>query len=371
MKRFYFIVLLLISSAICYGQDLKDDAEWTQLIDLVCSRYVQSFCDQRCKEGLSQQDIDKYNANIRPKLEGIKIGEALDRQQLHDLLTTNGFNKANNNVVKKLHPKYDIESSSRSIDSALDLSILDEEVSKYLVDTKNTLAKELQERYMQKHTKEETPTPAAQPSRMDPAHQRFASFWKVLSLLELLLLAGLIFFMYRLTSDKRIKKIVYNSQSLEQKYAQRYELEGLASKQDVKKQYDLLEAEIKKLKERITKQSQGFEYRQPGQAEVAAPPQPSFAPIFVKNHGNGLLRVVDFSDAQFRLDLVNESNATFSFCGDVSKALANSDGTFDFVCEQEGSVTDARIIRTLTPGSATIKADGKWMVTVKAKIVFE
>ena len=372
MKRLFVSLLFLVLASICFGQDLKNSSEWTKLIDYICSRYAQTYCEKRCGEDdLSQSSIDKYNNGIKQNLDGKKLGEAVGRQELKDIMLNNGWPKAYNDVVARLQTKYDQDPTSRTLDSALDLSVLEKDRIKYLEGMKESLKRELEERYAPAPPKVEAPKTQSGDSK-DDSRQRSSSFgWKLLSLLEMLLLIGLIVFMLNRTSEERIKSIVYNSGRLEEKYVQKGDLDGLVSKKDIKKQFESLESDIQRIKESVPKQSQNVEYRQQKVVEVPVPPQPTYAPVFVKNFGGGLLRVVDLeSEAQFRLDLVNESTANFSFCGDVSRALANSDGTFDYVCDQEGSVSDAKEIQTATPGSATKQVDGKWLVTVKAKIVF-
>lgn len=363
-------LLFLVFASVCFGQDLKDSSEWTKLIDYVCSKYTQTYCEKRCSENLSQSDVDKYNNGIKQYLDGKEFGEAVGRQELKDIMTSNGWSKAYNDVVARLQSKYDQDPASRTLDSALDLSVVEKDRVKYLEGMRDNLKKELEEKYAPAPPKAE-PSKALASNSDDASSQRSSFFWKLLSLLELLLLIGLAFYMFIRTSEDRIKSIVYNSGRLEQKYVQKGDLDSLVTKHEVKKRFETLEADMHRIKESASKQPQNVEYRQQKVAEVVIPPQPTFAPVFVKNFGGGLFRVVDLeSEAQFRLDLVNESNAKFSFCGDVSKALANSDGTFDYVCDQEGAISDAKGINTVTPGSATKQADGKWLVTVKAKIVF-
>jgi len=90
--------------------------------------------------------------------------------------------------------------------------------------------------------------------------------------------------------------------------------------------------------------------------------------LFAKNNWNGLLRITEEAEAQYKLVRKNDSSAEFFFCGDTAKALANFNGTFDNVSEYEGVIEGAKEIKTIERGFAILKPDGKWEVTRKTKI---
>ena len=149
-------LLFLVFASVCFGQDLKDSSEWTKLIDYVCSKYAQTYCEKRCGENLSQSDVDKYNNGIKQYLDGKKFGEAIGRQELKDVMTSNGWSKAYNDVVARLQSKYDQDPASRTLDSALDLSKLETDRVKYLEGIRDSLKRELEEKYSPAPPKAET-----------------------------------------------------------------------------------------------------------------------------------------------------------------------------------------------------------------------
>ena len=93
---------------------------------------------------------------------------------------------------------------------------------------------------------------------------------------------------------------------------------------------------------------------------------------FLRNEGNGVLKeVVSIADAQFSLtfDEMGSDLGTFAFCGDVFKARANKDATFDGVASCEGNGIGQNIA-TLNPGTCKSIGNGYWQVMEPAIIKF-
>lgn len=385
MKRIVLIFFFLFSSALCFGQNLKDDAEWTSLIDYVNASYVKSFCEQRCQEDLSEKDVKNYQNGIAPSLEGFSIGNKTpSRDVLKSLLINNGFKGAYNKVANHLESKYGLPVDERTLNNALDITSIDEKTQAYLVRTKESLDKELQVRYNPPVVQKDDNTPEEYKAKKEKRVKKEKrerelnespnyGWVAVLAVFELFLIVYLFFKLKKLTSWDRIRKKILKSESIAEKFTQNQEFDRQLG--ILKSKISSLETDLGTLKSATqklsTKPSPDAGYRQTKNDTPPTPPKPVYPPVFVKNFGEGLLRVVDKSEAQFQLDLLSESSAKFSFCGDVSKALANSDGTFDFVCEQSGSVVDAKSITTLEHGTALRQEDGKWKVVQKAKIKFE
>lgn len=376
MKRLFSILFCCFSVVVCFGQNLKDDAEWIMLIDYVNAQYVQSYCEKRCAEGLPVDDVNKYNEHIKNELEGKGLGEALSQSELEDILKKNGFNKAFTKVVEPLQKKYAEEKTNRSLKKALDISILDKDIIKYLEDTQSELTKKMESHYISapKSSAPVNPSPVATAAKKSKSK---VDGWKVISLLELLIIAIMFVIMWLRTSGERIMEVVLRSGKMEDMYVTKRDVEISMPKRDLMSRIERLETQVGDIKNELVSRKPGLlvgqnvEYRKQEPVTPSVPPQPIFAPVFVKNFGNGLFRVAESSDAQFRLDLSNESTAKFVFCGDESKALANSDGTFDYVCDLDGSAADAKKVVTIAPGQASKQADGKWRVIIRARISLE
>ena len=93
---------------------------------------------------------------------------------------------------------------------------------------------------------------------------------------------------------------------------------------------------------------------------------------FLCNEGNGVLKeVVSIADAQFRLTFDEKGSdlGTFAFCGDVVKAKANKDATFDGVASCEGNGIGQNI-ETITSGTCKPIGNGYWQVMEPAIIKF-
>ncbi len=90
----------------------------------------------------------------------------------------------------------------------------------------------------------------------------------------------------------------------------------------------------------------------------------------LRNEGNGILKeVVSTADAQFVLAIDDKEKnlGTFTFCGDVAKANANRDATFDGVASCEGVGPN---IATINTGICKSVGNGYWQVIELAIIKF-
>lgn len=380
MKRLLLIMSCLCLAVHCFGQDLKEDAEWARLIDYVNSSYVKSFCEQRCQEDLSTTDVNNYKNCIAPSLEGITISHSLTRDELKSVLINNGFRGAYNKVAAPLEAKYKQSANFRTIYNALDLHSIDEKTQSYLVEIGESLKKELTLRYNPETKQEETPDVFKSNgerivNNMETQPKEESNMSWVPYVILLTLIAGLFFYTQKRTTWNRFRVKILESKSIEDKFAQNYHVDEEVKR--LKNRITSLDSEIESLKTLIQKLSEKASsengYRQTKEevpVTSVAPPKHCFPAVFVKNFGEGVLKVVEQSEAQFQLELLSDSNAKFSFCGDVLKALANSDGTFDYVSDKIGSVADANDIITETPGTALKQEEGKWLVVQKAKIKF-
>ena len=379
MKKTILLFSCLLSTVLCIGQNLKEDEEWARLIDYVNSRYVQSYVEQRWDVGLNEKDKNNFTNHIMPSLDGKAIGEALDKEGLTSILTQYGFGKTHDKVVTPLQSKYVVPANLRTLEKALDLSIFDEDVSQLLTNTRESLKSELDYRYKPEVKKEDTPAVSStkkerreKRAKRETQPREDSDMSWVPYLILLILLACLFFYTRKRTTWERFRVKILDSKSIEDKFAQNV---------SVDKDFALLRNKIASLESEIlnlkaltqklsAKPSSDVGYRQTKNEVPAAPPKASFPTVFVKNFGEGVLKVVEQSEAEFQLALLSDSSATFTFCGDVSKALANSDGTFDYVSDKIGSVADAKSIITETPGTVLKQEEGKWRVVQKAKIKF-
>lgn len=104
--------------------------------------------------------------------------------------------------------------------------------------------------------------------------------------------------------------------------------------------------------------------------DTSAIPVPPQKVVYAKNFRAGIMTVCDQREAQFKLSLSNEDLATFEFCGDLESAKLNFDGTFDGVCNTEGSAIDSTRVVTIVLGQVT-KCDEGWKVITKSIVRFE
>lgn len=195
-----------------------------------------------------------------------------------------------------------------------------------------------------------------------------------------LALVGIIIFMLLiwrlLTFKKRVKNIINEENSfLNEKFLHRKEVEKTVNK-IIDSRLESLESSNRELRNellnKISKeipQAVNEIIMRDGQSPTTEDSQKcEHDVLFAKNNWNGLLRITEEAEAQYKLVRKNDSSAEFFFCGDTAKALANFDGTFDKVSEYDGVIEGAKEIKTIERGFAILKPDGKWEVTRKTKI---
>ena len=93
--------------------------------------------------------------------------------------------------------------------------------------------------------------------------------------------------------------------------------------------------------------------------------------IFVKHHNHGIMRECDQTTAQYRLLELKDNTAKFEFCGNIEKAVKNSDTVFDYVADIQGETNNATTITTAECGKVQHLEDGQWKVIKKAILKFK
>lgn len=205
--------------------------------------------------------------------------------------------------------------------------------------------------------------------------------FRYLTLLNFVALIGvlaLLIVVYRRTASERIGRVIFKSEKYNDDLGKIWFnlLEDLPRKiRTLNNEVSRLQGEVEELNNIVAGlERSGAVSRENGVTArtVAANPEVP-APhkvIYAKNFRAGIMTICEEREAQFKLSLANEDSATFEFCGDLESAKLNFDGTFDGVCNTEGSSIDSTKIITVVPGQAA-RCDEGWKVLTKSTVRFE
>lgn len=204
--------------------------------------------------------------------------------------------------------------------------------------------------------------------------------FRLLALFNFLAIIALFFLVFRRTSAERIKSTAFNAQRFRDKFSDiRNEiLDNLRGKiSTMNKEIERLKGEVEELNGVVAELERSgavSKVRKATTTKVVAEVTPvapaPYKVLFAKNFRAGVMTVCDEKESQFKLSLSNDDTATFEFCGDVEAAKLNFDGTFDGVCNTEGSSIDSTRVLTIVPGQATRCEEG-WKVLTKSTVRFE
>lgn len=210
--------------------------------------------------------------------------------------------------------------------------------------------------------------------------QDVTTSFRLLALFNFLAIIALFFLVFRRTSAERIKSTAFNAQRFRDKFSDiRNEiLDNLRGKiSTMNKEIERLKGEVEELNGVVAELERSgavSKVRKATPTKVVAEVTPvapaPYKVLFAKNFRAGVMTVCDEKESQFKLSLSNDDTATFEFCGDVEAAKLNFDGTFDGVCNTEGSSIDSTRVLTIVPGQATRCEEG-WKVLTKSTVRFE
>lgn len=210
--------------------------------------------------------------------------------------------------------------------------------------------------------------------------QDVTTSFKLLGLFNLLAILTLFYLVFRRTSSERIKSTAFEAQRFQKKFSEiRNEIpDNLRGKiSTMNKEIERLKGEVEELNGVVAELERSgavSKVRKATSTKVVAEVTPvapaPYKVLFAKNFRAGVMTVCDEKESQFKLSLSNDDTATFEFCGDVEAAKLNFDGTFDGVCNTEGSSIDSTRVLTIVPGQATRCEEG-WKVLTKSTVRFE
>jgi hypothetical protein len=204
--------------------------------------------------------------------------------------------------------------------------------------------------------------------------------FRFLAVFNFLAILALFYLVFRRTSAERIKSTAFNAQRFRDKFSEIRNgipdnLQGKIS--TMKKEIERLKGEVEELNGVVAELERSGAVSKVRKAtpdkvgtEVTPVAQAPYKVLFAKNFRAGIMTVCNEYESQFKLSLTNEDTATFEFCGDVEAAKLNFDGTFDGVCNTEGSSIDSTRVSTIVPGQATRCEEG-WKVITKSTVRFE
>ena len=210
--------------------------------------------------------------------------------------------------------------------------------------------------------------------------QDVTTSFRFLAVFNFLAILALFYLVFRRTSAERIKSTAFNAQRFRDKFSEIRNgipdnLQGKIS--TMKKEIERLKGEVEELNGVVAELERSGAVSKVRKAtpdkvvaEVTPVAQPPYKVLFAKNFRAGIMTVCNECESQFKLSLTNEDTATFEFCGDVEAAKLNFDGTFDGVCNTEGSSIDSTRVSTIVPGQATRCEEG-WKVLTKSTVRFE
>lgn len=204
--------------------------------------------------------------------------------------------------------------------------------------------------------------------------------FRLLAIFNFLAILVLFYLVIRRTSAERIKDTAFNAQRFRDKFSDiRNEIpDNLRGKiSTMNKEIERLKGEVEELNGVVAELERSgavSKVRKATPTKVVAEVTPvapaPYKVLFAKNFRAGVMTVCDEKESQFKLSLSNDDTATFEFCGDVEAAKLNFDGTFDGVCNTEGSSIDSTRVLTIIPGQATRCEEG-WKVLTKSTVRFE
>ena len=175
--------------------------------------------------------------------------------------------------------------------------------------------------------------------------------FRFLAVFNFLAILALFYLVFRRTSAERIKSTAFNAQRFRDKFSEIRNgipdnLQGKIS--TMKKEIERLKGEVEELNGVVAELERSGAVSKVRKAtpdkvvtEVTPVAQVPYKVLFAKNFRAGIMTVCNEYESQFKLSLTNEDTATFEFCGDLEAAKLNFDGTFDGVCNTEGSSIDS------------------------------
>lgn len=204
--------------------------------------------------------------------------------------------------------------------------------------------------------------------------------FRLLSVFNFLAVLALFYLVFKRTSSERIKNTAFNARRFRDAFAEiRQEIPDnfSAKMSSMRKDIERLMGEVEELNGVIAELERSGAVSKVRKVtsdnpvvEVTPVPSAPYKVVFAKNFRAGVMTVCDERESQFKLSLTNEDTATFEFCGDIEAAKLNFDGTFDGVCNTEGSSIDSTKVLTIVPGHATRSEEG-WKVLTKSIVRFE
>lgn len=211
-----------------------------------------------------------------------------------------------------------------------------------------------------------------------PENHTVTTSHKFLATFNFFAIIVLFYLVIRRTTANRIEDTVLGAQRFKEAISEiRYELPYNLPNQitNMQKEIDRLKGEVEELNSLVAKLERSgavsIERKEELPKVTSETVQTaSYKVVYAKNFRAGVMTVCDQREAQFKLSLTNEETATFEFCGDLESAKLNFDGTFDGVCNTEGSAIDSTRVTSVVLGQVT-KCDEGWKVITKSTVRFE
>ena len=363
--------LFILCSAISIAENRIDKATFEKLVDYANCKYTTAYIETFRTDPKEKGSIEKFDKNVKEELTSCTAENPVSFAELSNLLKNNGWAGTENKLSAIINDKKkNFAGNEMEAADAIGLLKLEGIFANILQATVNDLQKELTEKYK----------PQAPPKRQEPPAQQQQSttvvatttpytehshkwFWITL-IATWIILVVFAYFLSRLWNRcaKLKKTIVANSEQGSNANISMFE----NKLQQLDRKIGELQVKInniEKVKENAPKEKET--------SIVEASPKTNIK--YLKGlSGNTFSRVVDTREDNCFYKLVNEKDGTaeFEYCGTIDDARSQFNAIFDNVCDTEGSANNAKNEKTATKGKVKF-ADGKWIVTEKAKIKFE
>lgn len=388
----FFILILSISSLL--GQTIQKD--WDKLVDYVNSRFVMDYIEHERNNSKEKENIKNYDVNIKPRIDSSNITNPLSFEELSELLKNNGWESTQSNLVAIINRKKN-ENNNQSIDEKINSLLSTEELSikfqEILRDQVSNLSETLKDKYYSSQNEFENASNTIPIGTKVRENKQFlksqnALLWIIIALIflfQFLLMTIILSLRAKVKRERNINTII-ESKRINDKF-QNHKIPQ--SMPDFESRIRILENEIKEIKHQIvatkfelenlksenaiTQQAEAINKEESEKLQTIENEEIKKVRYLKIKSGNSFNQITNDIDDSINyrvLDFEDDNKAKFEFCGNVQNALKNTSAIFDNVCEYEGDPKNAKSIKNIWHGIVE-KQEGKWVVTQKARIIFE